>query len=319
MATPTPIDSESQEGTGYFSQSISPGKAISVPIDFEGSTWASVGVYSDSSDVSGTLNGAALAGAQSALGWTLTYQPAKPVNGTLTLKNRGKTSAKVAGYISIATQRHLVVALADTFVARNQQFAIDIVLTQPTDADTLTVAIAGRASSEPVVMTKVDTGHWTGTASVAQPGDYDIRASTGGSRIRVTSYPLVVFGDDMKIISAPAETAVDTNGDGLIDELDFEPTVSMDVSGTFDVQGNLFDPAGKFIGGNDTKPIAFTAGVPKTLAIRIECDALYRLRISGPFEMRLRVSHFADHTYVYNAWDLVITKTAAYDFTRFVH
>ena len=319
MATATPIDSESQDGTGYFSRSISPGKTISVPLDFEGSTWASVGVYSDSSDVSGTFNGAALAGAQSALGWTLTYQPAKPVNGTLTLKNTGKTPAKVAGYIVIATQRHLVVALADTFVAKNQRFAIDVVLTQPTDSDTLTVAIAGQSLSEPVVMTKVNTGHWTGTASVAQPGDYDIRASTGGSRMRVRSYPLVVFGDDMKILSVPAETAVDTNGDGLIDELDFEPTVSMDVSGTFDVQGNLFDPTGKNVTGSDTEPIAFTAGVPKTLTIHVQCDGFYRLRISGPFELRLRVSHFADPYEVYDAWGLVVRKTAAYDFTRFVH
>ena len=318
-ATPTPMDSESQDGTGYFSQSISPGKTISLPLDFEGSTSAGVVVYSDSSDVSGTFNGAALAGAQSAFGWTLSYQPAKPVNGTLTLKNRGKTSAKVAGYIVIATQRHLVVALADTFVARNQRFAIDVVLTKPTDADTLTVAIAGQSSSEPVVMTKVDTGHWTGTASVSQPGTYDIRASTVGSRMRAKTYPLTVFGDDVKILSAPAETAVDSNGDGLIDELDFEPTVSMDESGTFDVQGNLIDPAGKNVGSNDTESIAFTAGVPKTLTIQVQCDGFYRLRVSGPFEMRLRVSHFADPYEVYDAWDLVVRKTAGYDFTRFVH
>jgi hypothetical protein len=319
MATPTPIDSESRDGTGYFSQSILPGKTISVPLDFEGSTWAWVAVYSDSTAVSGTFNGAALTGAQSALGWTLTYEPAKPVSGTLALKNTGKTSVNVAGYILITTQRHLVVALADTFVPRNQRFAIDVVLTQPTDADTLTVAIAGQASSEPVAMTKVDTGHWTGTASVSQPGDYDIRASTGGSRTRVSSYPLTVFGDDMKIISAPAETAIDTNGDGLIDELDFAPTVSMDESGTFDVQGELFDPAGKYVTGSNTEPIAFTAGVPKTLTIHVQCDGFYRLRISGLFELRLRVSHFADPHELYDAWDLVVRKTAAYDYTRFVH
>ncbi len=318
MATPTPIDTESQEGTGYFSQSISPGTTISVPLDFEGSSWASVVVYSDCGDVSGTLHGAALAGAQSALGWTLTYQPEKPVNGTLILGNTGRTSANVAGYILITTQRHLVIATADTFVGKSQRFAIDVVLTQPTDADRLTVAIAGQASSEPVVMTKVDIGHWTGTASVSQPGDYDIRASTDGSRIRVRTYPLIVFGDDVKIISAPAETAVHT-GNGLIDELDFETTVSMDESGTFDVQGILYDPAGKNVTGNDTESIAFTAGVPKTLAIRIGCDGFYRLHVSGPFELRLRVSHFADPHDVYDAWDLVVRKTAAYDYTLFVH
>jgi hypothetical protein len=318
MATPTPIDSESQDGTGYFSQSISPAKAISVPLDFEGSTWAWLVVYSDSSAVTGTFNGVALSGAQSALGWTLTYQPAKPVNDTLTLTNTGKTSVKVTGYISIVTQRHLVIATADTFVGKNRRFAIDVVLTQPTDADTLTVAIAGQSSSEPVVMTKMDTGHWTGTASVAQPGDYDIRANTGGSRFRARTYPLIVFGDDVKILSAPAETAVDTNGDGLIGELDFAPTVSMDESGTFDVQGELFDPAGKYVTGSDTESIAFTAGVPNTLTIHVQCDAFYRLRISGPFELRLRVSHFVDPHEVYDAWDLPVRKTAAYDFTRFV-
>ena len=319
MPTPTPIDSESEDGTGYFSKSISPGKAISVPLDFEGSTWASVTVYSNSSAVNGAFNGAALAGAQSAIGWALTYQPAKPVNGTLILKNTGKTSAKVGGYIAISTKRHLVVALADTFVAKSQRFAIDVVLTEPTDADTLTVAIAGQASSAPVVMTKVDTGHWTGTASVSQPGTYDIRASTGGTRMRVSIDSLTVFGDDVKILSAPAETAVDTDGDGLIDELDFAPTVSMDESGTFDVQGNLFDPTSKNATGSDTEPISFTAGVPKTLTIRIQCDGLYRFRISGPFEMRLRVSHFVDPHEVYDAWDLVVRKTAAYDFSLFVH
>ena len=317
--TPTPIDSESQEGTGYFSRSISPGKTISVPLDFEGSTWASVVVYSDSGKVSGTFNEAALAVSQSGLDWMLTYQPAKPVNGTLTLKNTGKTLANVAGFILITTQRHLVVTTADTFVARNQRFAIDVVLTQPTDADTLTVTIVGQSSSAPVVMAKVDTGHWTGTASVSSPGTYDIRASTGGSRIRVKTYPLTVFGDDVKILSAPAETAVDSNGDGLIDELDFETTVSMEESGTFDVQGNLYDPPGKTVGANDTESIAFAAGVPKTLAIRIRCDGLYRWRFSGPFELRLRVSHFADHVDVYDAWDLLVRKTAAYDFTRFAH
>jgi hypothetical protein len=256
---------------------------------------------------------------QSGLGWILTYQPAKPANGTLTLKNTGKTSAKVSCYVMIITRRHLVVALADTFVPRNQPIDIDVVLTQPTDADTLTVAIAGQASSEPVVMTKLGTGHWTGTASVSKPGDYEIRAITGGSRIRAKAYPLTVFGDDMKIISAPAETAVDTNGDGLIDELDFAPTVSMDESGTFDVQGELFDPAGKYVTGSDTEPTAFTAGVPKTLTIHVQCDGFYRLRISGRFELRLRVSHFVDPHDVYDAWDLPVRKTAAYDFTRFVH
>jgi hypothetical protein len=128
-----------------------------------------------------------------------------------------------------------------------------------------------------------------------------------------------VVGDHVKILSAPAETAVDSNGDGLIDELDFETTVSMDESGTFDVQGNLFDPAGKIVGGNGTEPIAFTAGVPKTLTIPVPCDVFYRLRFSGPFEMRLRVSHFADPHDVYDAWDLLVRKTAAYDFTRFAH
>ena len=318
-ASPMPIDSESQEGTGYFSRSISPGKSISVPIDFEGSTWAQIVVYSDSRAVTGTFSGAALAGTQTAVGRMLTYEPPKPLNGTLTLKNTGKTSAKVGGYVFITTRRHLVVALADTFVPRNQPIDIDVVLTQPTDSDTLTVIIVGQSSSQPVVMTKVDIGHWTGTASVSQPGDYEVRASSGGSRIRVKAYPLTVVGDHVKILSAPAETAVDSNGDGLIDELDFETTVSMDESGTFDVQGNLFDPAGKIVGGNGTEPIAFTAGVPKTLTIPVPCDVFYRLRFSGPFEMRLRVSHFADPHDVYDAWDLLVRKTAAYDFTRFAH
>jgi len=35
--------------------------------------------------------------------------------------------------------------------------------------------------------------------------------------------------------------------------------------------------------------------------------------------LRLQVSHFVDPYEVYDAWDLVVTKTAAYDFTRFVH
>jgi hypothetical protein len=319
MPSPTPIDAEFQDGTGYFSKSIAAGKAISVPLDFEGSTSAEVGVYSDSRNVSGTFNGTALSGAQSAFGWTLSYQPSKPTNGTLTLKNTGKTSANVAGYIVIVTRRHLVVAVADTFVARNRRFAIDVVLTQPTDADTLTVAIVGQTSSQPVVMTKLDAGHWTGTASVSKPGTYDIRAITGESRIRAKTYPLDVFGDDVKVLSAPAETAVDTDGDGLIDELDFKTTVSMDESGTFDVQGQLFDAAGANQAGSDTESIAFTAGVPKTLTIRIGCVGFYRLRISSPFELRLRVSHLADHYEVYDAWDLVVRKTAAYDFTRFVH
>jgi hypothetical protein len=319
----TPADSLSQEGTNYFNQAVPAGSSITVPIDFEGSSYGAFAGYADGSGLVVTFGGKGLkVESSNALGktvWAFSCADNNPADGDLVIKNPTKSAVTVGGYSLVMTRRHLTLDLSTNFPRKGQPFTLNLNLTEAADADDVAVSIsdpAGKTSS--VDVTKTGTGRWTGTATAASTGEYQIRASTTGSRMRGVMASLIASAGDVSVSPTFKVREEDPNTDGLIDQLILTPTVTVADAGEYTVRGTLYDQAGVAVGHSSGDEQALTPGA-QAVDITFDGNYIYKSGRWGPYTLHVTVMHEAAGTTTIELDDAVLGQTAAYDYLQFEH
>ena len=319
----TPADSLSPEGTDYFSQTVPAGGSITVAVDFEGSTQGSLVGFVRGSGLSVTFRGKALKVEKSAaLGdnvWGFSDTADNPANGDLVIHNPTGAAVAAAGYAYISTRRHLTLDLSTNFPHKGQQFTLNLSLTEAVPTDDVTVSIVDAAGhATPAAVTKTGTGRWTGTASVPATGEYEVRASTTGSRMRTATAAVTAGAGDVSLSDTFKERAEDPNKDGLIDQLILTPTITVAVGGKYVVRGTLYDEAGVVVGesGGDEKTLVAGA---QPVDMSFDGKYIYKSGRWGPYTLHATVMHDMDTTTTIELDGAVLGQTAAYDYLQFEH
>ena len=312
----------SQEGTGYFSQTIPARGTTKVSLDFEGSTWGAVTVLAKSAGVTVAFSGSRLeAKDASALGpGAFSYSVASdnPVNGELAIANTTGSPVAVAGYISILTRRHLTVVASTLFPHKGDDLSFDMSLSQATGADVVTATLVDeKGNATALSITKTGLGHWIGHLALASVGTFAIRASTTGTRFRAAIAQLEVAAGLVTLSSTFQEQVVDSDHDGLIDELDLTPTITVAVTGKYMANANLYDRYGAQVTGDLDGEIDLVAGA-QPLKLRFGGKYIYESGRWGPYTLRVTVTHDTPAATI-ELDDAKLGDTAAYDYMQFQH
>lgn len=312
----------SQDGTGYFGKIVPAKGTVAVPIDFEGSSWGAVVVYANSNGLTVTFGGKALAAQKAAvLGdsvwfWGVTLD--NPTNGDLNIKNTTGAQVETGGYLTILTRRHLSIEPSTRFPHKGDQIRFDVTLSQATDADDVTASLVDeKGTSMTLSVTKVATGHWTGQATPTAVGRNVIRVSTTGSRFRGATTEVDVAASTVTVSSTFEEQVVDSDHDGLIDELDLTPTITVPVAGKYMANATLVDLSGAEVTSDLDGEIDLVAG-SQPLKLRFGGIYIYEAARWGPYTLHVTVVHDTTTTTI-ELDDAKLGETAAYDYMQFQH
>lgn len=321
-AAPTAADALTQDGTGYFGKIVPAKVTVAVPIDFEGSSWGSLVVYAKSGGLTVTFGGKALAAQQVAwLGdsvwfWGVTLD--NPTNGDLNIKNTTGAQVETSGYVMIMSRRHLSIEPSTRFPHKGDLIGFDVTLSQATDADDVTASLVDeKGISTPLSLTKVATGHWTGQAALTAVGRNVIRVSTTGSRFRGATAEIEVAAGIVTVSSTFEEEVVDSDRDGLIDELDLTPTITVPVAGKYMANATLVDLSGAEVTSDLDGEIDLVAG-SQPLKLRFGGIYIYEAARWGPYTLHVTVVHDTTTTTI-ELDDAKLGETAAYDYMQFQH
>ena len=321
-SAPSPADSLSQEGTGYFSQTVPAKATVKVPIAFEGSTSGGIVAYAESSGLTITWAGKVMEQqkapwlASSALTASVSLQ--NPTDGDLTIKNTTRSPIDAGGYVMIMTRRHLTITPSTTFPHKGEQVGFDVTLTEATDADGLTATLVDPSGvATPIGATKVGTGHWTGPVTFSSTGQFTIRVSTTGGTFRGAMAELEVADEVVAVTSTFDEQVIDSDQDGLIDELDLTPAITVPVAGKYMANAYLYDPSGNEVTMNLGGEIDLVAGA-QPLKLRFPGKDIYQSGRWGPYTLHLTVTHDTPAATI-ELDDAVLGQTAAYDYMQFQH
>lgn len=322
-AAASPADSMSEEGTGYFSQTVPAKTTIKVPIGFEGSTWGAVVVYAESGGLAVTWAGKTVAPQKypalgaSVVGFSVSLD--NPKDGDLTIKNTTGSPIDAAGYVMIMTRRHLTLTPSTTFPHMGQQISFDVTLSQATDADGLTATLVDLSgAATPLSVTKVGTGHWIGNVTFSSTGQFTIRASTTGGTFRGAMAELDAAAGVVTVSTTFDEQVVDSDHDGLIDELDLTPTITVPVAGKYMANAYLYDSSGAEVTRDITGEIDLVAG-SQPLKLEFGGTYIYNSGRWGPYTLRVTVLHETTTSPEVELDDATLGTTAAYDYMQFQH
>jgi hypothetical protein len=311
-----------QEGTGFFTKTVPAKGSISVPIDFEGSTWGAVSLMTQADKQIVTFGDTTLTSQKHPLlkdgYWGFASSLDNPTNGDLVVKNPTPSPVDVVGYTMIMTRRHLTITSSNTFPTKGQAVSFDVRLTEATDADDATMTLVdSKGTQTPVDLIRVGAGHWAGTATVSALGDMDIRASTTGSRMRIATGALTVGAGGVSISPAFDEQVEDTDHDGLIDKLVVTPTMTIPSAGKYMVNAVLTDESGFVVSNSGTGEVALAAG-SQPVKLEFAGDTIYKAGRWGPYAIKVTVDHETSGATTVEL-DTVLGHTATYDYMQFQH
>jgi hypothetical protein len=319
----TPADAPGEDGTNYFDKTVPARRTISVPIDFEGSSWGTVAAYTKSNGLTVTFHGKTLTSQETSQQpwpvWSFGVSMDNPANGDLTIKNTTGSPVEVAGYAMIYTRRHLTIEPSSRFMHKGQEISIDVSLTQATAADSVTVAVADtKGNSTPISVTRVGTGHWTGHATFSAVGDFVIRASTSGSRMRTAMSDVQVSAGDVTLSSTFAEQLVDSDHDGLANELRIASMITVRSAGNYMANAQLVDQTGFLVATAVTGEIQLVAGT-QPLSLEFDGYLIYKAGRWGPYTVEVTIVHETTTGNMIEVDDARLGQTAAYDYMQFQH
>jgi hypothetical protein len=299
-------------------QVIPAGGSVDVPLTFEGSSFGSIQVFSLVASVTASFGGTALSG--SATDFTsISTSMSNPSDGALHVVNAATTEATVTVIANVQTTRHVTVTPSADYVAKGGSLSFDVQVSEATAADGASAYLQDPAGAKtPITLTKVGTGHWTGQASPSVSGANQIHVQTSGDRVRYDECLISVSTGNVTFGSGFSERLVDTDHDGLANQLELTPTVTALKPGTYSVTAHLVDASGTEVstGGG---AISLTAGA-QPLPIDFDGTSIYNSGLSGPFRL-VKVTlddEGADPSFTdASATDLGATQ--AYDYHTFQH
>ena len=297
-------------------QSVAASGTLDIPLAFEQSSEAVVTLYTESESVSASIGGLDLAVSASSAQRALEAVLTSPSDGTLHVTNSSGSVAQVSLVVTIQSSRSLTVTTSSSAYSHGAQVSLDVVLTEPDPADSPVAQLVGPSGDQaPITLTKVDAGHWTGQATPSAGGDYSILASVSGTRPRYAGHHFTVASGSVSLGSGFAQRLVDTDGDGLANQLILSPTVTVATSGTYSVVGTLVDASGSKINvaGGD---VALTTG-SQPFDLVYSGSVIYDSKKSGPYRL-INVSVLSSAGVV-EARASDMGQTDAYDYHQFQH
>jgi hypothetical protein len=294
------------------------GGSIDVPLSFEGSSFGSIQVVS-SALVTATFGGTALDGTATTTYTAISTSVSNPSDDPVHVVNQGTTDATVTVIANVGTTRHLTVTPPSSDVAQGGTAHFDAVISEATDADGASAYLQDASGSKtPVALTKVGTGHWTGQVSPTVGGSYEIHVQTTGSRVRYGTALVSVSKGNVTIGSGFTEQLLDTNGDGLADQLVLSVSVTALNPGKYLLTADLVDAHGTEVSSGSSGGVSLVSGT-QPMAIAFDGASIYKSAVSGPYHftnvMLTDDTNYLDTEAV--AADLGATQ--AYDYHTFQH
>ena len=298
-------------------QVVPAGGSIDVPLTFEGSSFGTIQLVSPSVGIIATFGGTALSGA--ATTYTgITTSMSNPSDGPVHVVNQGTTDATVTVIAKVETTRHVTVTPPISAVTRGGTVHFDAVVSEATDADGASAYLQDSSGVQtPVSLTKVGTGHWTGQVSPTVSGVYEIHVQTSGARVRYGTAGVSVSKGNVTFGSGFTEQLLDTDQDGLANQLVLTASVTALNPGKYSVTAHLVDAQGTEVtsAGGEVSLVAGT----QPLAIKFDGASIYKSGLSGPY-------HLVNVTLTDESVDLLteavsgdLGATQAYDYHSFQH
>ncbi len=294
------------------------GGSIDVPLSFEGSSFGSIQVVS-SALVTATFGGTALDGTATTTNTAISTSVSNPSDGPVHIVNQGTSDATVTVIANVGTTRHLTVTPQSSDVAQGGTANFDAVVSEATDADGASAYLQDASGSKtPVALTKVGTGHWTGQVSPTVGGSYEIHVQTTGARGRYGTALVSVSKGNVTIGSGFTEQLLDTDGDGLADQLILSVSVTARNPGKYLATANLVDAHGTEVSNGSSGGVSLVAGT-QPMAITFDGASIYKSGVSGPYHVTnvMLTDESVDLLTEAVAADLGATK--AYDYHTFQH
>jgi hypothetical protein len=299
-------------------QVLPAGGSVDVPLSFEGSTFGSIQVVSNAL-VTATFGGTSLDGTATATYSAISTSVSNPSDGPVHIVNQGTAAASVTVIANVGTTRHLTVTPPLSDLGQGGTAHFDAVVSEATDADGASAYLQDASGSKtPVTLTKVGTGHWTGQVSPTIGGSYEIHVQTTGARVRYGTALVAVSKGNLTIGSGFTEQLLDTDGDGLADQLVLSVSVTALNPGKYLANADLFDVHGTEVSNGSSGGVSLVAGT-QPMAITFDGASIYKSGISGPYHL-VNVAVIDDNNYLDTeavASDLGATK--AYDYRTFQH
>jgi hypothetical protein len=174
-----------------------------------------------------------------------------------------------------------------------------------------------KGTSTTLSVAKVATGHWTGQVTLSAVGRNVIRVSTMGSRFRGATTEVDAAAGIVTVSSVFEEKVVDSDHDGLIDELDLIPTISVPIAGKYEANATLVDRSGVEVTRDLDGEIDLVAG-SQPLKLRFGGIYIYKAGRWGPYTLRVTVMHDTTTTTI-ELDDARLGNTAPYDYRQFQH
>jgi hypothetical protein len=265
-------------------QVVPAGGSIDVPLTFEGSSFGSVQVISGAVGITATFGGTALEGTTTGSTAISTSIP-NPSDGPVHVANQGTTDATVTVIALVGTSRHLTVTPPYGSLAKGGTFSFDAVVSEATAADGASAYLQDSSGAQtPIALTKVGTGHWTGLVSPTVSGVYEIHVQTTGARVRYATANVSVSKGNVTFGSGFTEQLLDTDGDGLANQLELTASVTALSPGKYLMTADLVNANGTEVSSGSSGEVSLVAGT-QPLAITFDGASIYKSGLSGPYRL----------------------------------
>ncbi len=185
------------------------------------------------------------------------------------------------------------------------------------------------ASSSPVSPASSASPAANASATATQVGDccalgtkqpyalVTARPTTAGSRKPAATSNVSAAAGSVTVSSKFDEQAVDSNQDGLIDELILTPTINVPTAGNYMANAYLFDQSGVEVARAGTGEIPLVAG-SQPLPLEFGGTYIYKSGQWGPYTPVVTVSYEGAVTALVLR-DAQLDQTQAYDYMQFQH
>ena len=313
----TESDQDSADADLIVDQVVPAGGSVDVPVTFEASSFGSVQVVSSAGGVAATFGGTALSGVTT--GYTsITTSVSNPTDGPVHVVNQGTTAATVTVIANVDTTRHLEVTPASSTVGKGGTVNFDAIVSEATTSDGASAYLQDPSGAKtPVVLTKVGTGHWTAQVSPTLSGTYEVHVQTTGTRVRYGTALISVSTGNVSIGSGFTEQLLDTDGDGLANQLKLTASVTALNPGSYLMTADLVDAHGTEVSSGSSGALSLVSGA-QPVSIAFDGASIYKSGLSGPYHfVNITLTNESDG--LQQAAEADLGATQAYDYHTFQH
>jgi hypothetical protein len=318
VSTQSP-DDFSMEMNAHFVQDVPAGGSLDIPLVFEQSPVAAITVIADDPGVTASIGGTPLTVDTSGSMRELVAQLTNPADATLHVANSGSAAVKISGAVTIQTTRRLSITAASASVSHRGQISFDVTLTQSVSGDSPVAELVDPTGTHtPITLTQTGSGHWTGQVAPTVGGMNTIWVSTSGAGARYAYQPISVATGNVTLGSGFSERLVDTDYDGLANQLVLSPTVTVQTPGTYWANAYLVDANGKEVDVHGTE-VNLVAG-SQPLDFTFDGSTIYKSGSSGPYRLvNVTISTEGGAASVTEASADDMGTTQSYDYYVFQH